>query len=253
MSSYSNYNSSRCFDDRSWNTPRYGQRDDYSYRSCNSSYEHSYDARRSYNNSRPPSRNNNSSRSKVCFRCGISHVDSSFKCDAPFDPSIFHKMKELSRLADNVFEEGATDVAVHERLFGLSKKFKPTTLWSKPVHKIAVLLLAVGTHSPHILRFLPMGITPPSMSTASYRSRSPIPSLSTLLACMCSTSNLTLTLLPRGSTTTLPPRTKMVLASLSLLPRMMCKNFVWDSNRTHTTRSNSPEWKHENQIFYQAR
>ena len=31
-------------------------------------------------------------------------------------------MKELSRLADNVFEKEATDVAVHERLFGLSKK-----------------------------------------------------------------------------------------------------------------------------------
>ena len=47
------------------------------------------------------------------------------------------------------------------------------------------------------------------MSLASYRSRSPIPSLSTLLACMCSTSHLTLTLLPRGSTTTLPQRTKI--------------------------------------------
>ena len=36
-------------------------------------------------------------------------------------------MRELSRLADNVF--------VHERLFGWSKKCKPTNLWSKQVHK----------------------------------------------------------------------------------------------------------------------
>ena len=44
-------------------------------------------------------------------------------------------MKELSRLADNVFEKEATDVAVHKRLFELSKNCKPTKLWSKPVHK----------------------------------------------------------------------------------------------------------------------
>ena len=44
-------------------------------------------------------------------------------------------MKELSRLADSVFQKEATDVAVHERLFGLSKKGKPTKLWSNPVHR----------------------------------------------------------------------------------------------------------------------
>ena len=34
-----------------------------------------------------------------------------------------------------MFEKEATDVAVHERVFGLSKKCKPTKLWCKAVQK----------------------------------------------------------------------------------------------------------------------
>ena len=86
-----------------------------------------------------------------------------------FDPSVFHKIKELSRLADNVFEKEATYLAVHEHLFGLSKQGKPTKLWSIPVHKKCgvvtsgwnpltphSMLLAYGNDdSKHVLGIMP--------------------------------------------------------------------------------------------------
>ena len=187
-----------------------------------------------------PQERNTSSRAKVCFKCGIPHVDSSFKCDAPFDPSIFHKMKELSRLADNVFEKEATDVAVHERLFELSKKGKPTKLWSKPVHKKCGVVTSGETRSPHIQRFLLMEMMLPNMSLALSHPRSLILSLSTLLAYMCLTSHLTVIPLHGGSTTTLSLRTKMALALLSFVPRRMWSKFAWDSSRTHATRFRLP-------------